>query len=116
MFSLRRFRFRSRERNRATDERRLALIRNVVRSEIADAQAESRGLQARMAKARRSGIFLVQQVDGGGPDPTRRGELTSRELQLHAIEQRLAQLEDHLKDLRKLARRLDLLIARLPPV
>jgi hypothetical protein len=100
MSGLGRFRFRSPERDRQTDERRLGLIRMVARSAIADAEAEAEamGLRARIAEARRSAIFLVQQVDAGESIP--RPEFSNSAKQLLAIEQRLAQLEDHLTALR----------------
>jgi hypothetical protein len=94
------FRFRSPERNRETDERRLAQIWKVVRSAVADAEAESKGLRARIAKARRSGIFLLEEASE--PDPTRRAGLTSLEEEVHSAEGRLTQLRDHLAVLRRL--------------
>jgi hypothetical protein len=60
------FRFRSRKRDQATDEQRLALIRKVVHSAVADAQAESKGLRARIGSARSSVTFLIAKVDDGG--------------------------------------------------
>jgi hypothetical protein len=98
MSGLGRFRFRSPERDRESDECRLGLIRMVARSAIADAEAEAMGLRARIAEARRSAIFLVQQVDAGESIP--RPEFSNSAKQLLAIEQRLAQLEDHLTALR----------------
>jgi hypothetical protein len=65
-----RFRFRSPERDRETDERRFGLIRTVVRSAIADAEAEAKGLRVRIAEARRSAIFLVEHVGYGECAPT----------------------------------------------
>jgi hypothetical protein len=108
MSGLGRFRFRSPERDRESDERRLGLIRMVARSAIADAEAEATGLRARIAEARRSAIFLVQQVDADESVP--RPEFSNSAKQLLAIEQRLAQLEDHLTALGKLERRLHRLI------
>jgi hypothetical protein len=65
-------RFRSPERDRETDERRFGLIQIVMRSAIADAEAEATGLRARIAEARRSGIFLVQgDNDGECPKKSR---------------------------------------------
>jgi hypothetical protein len=110
MFGLRRFRFRSPERNRDAMERRLALIRRVVRSSIAEAESESKGLRARVARTRRSVISLRAQVEDREPDPACRAELTNLERTLLAGEQSFAQLEDHLTALRKLERRLDRLI------
>lgn len=95
MFSLRLFRFRSLERNRESDERRIAFIQKVVRSAVAEAEAEATGLRTRMAKSRRSVIFLVEHGESGGTDPSHRAELTSLEARLLVGEQRLAQLKDH---------------------
>jgi hypothetical protein len=103
MLGLRLFRFRSLERNRQTDERRLALIRSAVRSAITDAEAESRGLRARMVKARQSSIFLLGQIQGDESGPTHRAELASLEQNLRATEQRLAELQEHLAFLRSIA-------------
>jgi predicted RNase H-like nuclease (RuvC/YqgF family) len=99
MFGLRLFRFRSRKRDQATDEQRLALIRKVVRSAVADAQAESKGLRARIASARSSVTFLIAKVDDGEAGGA---ELTSLEQELMAAERRLAQLNDHLAVLRNI--------------
>lgn len=101
MFGLDLFRFRSPERNRETDERKLAQILQAVRSAAADAEVESKVLQARSAKGRRSAVFLVD-VDGGQSDPNRRTELRRLEQRLLATEARLAQLRDHLAHLRRI--------------
>jgi hypothetical protein len=108
MFCLRIFRFRSPVLDRATDERRVALIQKVVRS--AEAEAEAKGLRASISRLRRSAIFLVEQVDDGEPDPSRRAELTTFEKHLIANERRLAQLKDHLAALRSI----ELAAARMP--
>jgi hypothetical protein len=110
MFGLRRFRFRSPERDRDAMERRLALIRRVVRSGIAEAEGESKGLRIRLARTRRSVMSLLAQVQAREPDPACRAELTILERTVLAGEQNLAQLEDHLTVLRKLERRLGRLI------
>jgi hypothetical protein len=102
MFSLRLFRFRSLERNRESDERRIAFIQKVVRSAVAEAEAEATGLRTRMAKSRRSVIFLVEHGESDGPDPSHRAELTSLEARLLVGEQRLAQLKDHVEFLRSI--------------
>jgi DNA repair exonuclease SbcCD ATPase subunit len=99
-----RFSFRSPERDRETDERRFGLVRMTVRSAIGDGEIEAKGLRARIAEARRSAMFLVGH---DGPAST---ALKTRDEQLRTIEQRLAQLEDHLTALRKLERRLNRLI------
>jgi hypothetical protein len=93
MFSLRLFRFRSLERNRESDERRIAFIQKVVRSAVAEAEAEATGLRARMTKARRSVIFLVEHGESGGPDPSHHAELTSLEARLLVGEQKALAIE-----------------------
>jgi hypothetical protein len=110
MFGLRRFRFRSPERNRETDERRLARIKGVVRSAILEAEAESKGLRTRIARTRRSVMSLRAHVEDHELDPACRAEFVNLERTLFAGEQSLAQLEDHLTVLRKLERRLGRLI------
>jgi hypothetical protein len=110
MFGLSRFRFRSPERNRETDERRLSRIKGVVRSAVLEAEAELKGLRARVAKTRRGVMSLLAQVEDREPDPACRVELTNLERTLRAGEQSLAQLEDHHTVLRNLERRLDRLI------
>jgi hypothetical protein len=77
MFGLRRFRFRSPERDRETMERRLALIQRVVRSGIAEAEAESKGLRTRLARTRRSVMSVLAQVQDRETDPACRVELTT---------------------------------------
>jgi hypothetical protein len=109
MFGLRRFRFRSPERNRETDERRLSGIKVVVHSAVLEAEAELKGLRARVAKTRRGVMSLLAQVEDREPDPACRAELTNLERTLRAGEQSLAQLEDHLTVLRKLEQRLGLI-------
>jgi hypothetical protein len=102
MFSLRLFRFRSPERNRETDNRRLALIQKTVRSALADAEAEAAGLRARITKARRSSIFLLEQVEESDSHPARDVELRNIEVSLLTAEGRLAELKDHIAVLRKI--------------
>jgi hypothetical protein len=73
MSGLSRFRFRSPERDRQTDERSFGMIQIVMRSAIADAEAEATGRRARIAEARRSGIFLVWRDDDRTSAPSNRG-------------------------------------------
>jgi hypothetical protein len=89
MFGLRRFCFRSPERDRETMERRLALIQRVVRSAIAEAEGESKGLRTRLARTRRSVMSLLAQVQDREPDPACRAELTILERTVLAGEQSL---------------------------
>jgi chromosome segregation ATPase len=110
MFGLRRFRFRSPERNRENEVGRLARIKAVTHSALLEAEAEMRGLRVRIARTRRSVVSLLAQVRERETDPACRAELANLERTLLAGERSLAQLEDHLTALRKLERRLDRLI------
>jgi hypothetical protein len=101
MSSVREFRFRSPERDRATDANRIALIQKVVSSAVADATAEATGLRARIAQAQRSLIFPVERVPRSEADESRAG-LTRLEQQLLAAEVILLELRDHLAFLRNL--------------
>jgi hypothetical protein len=93
MFGLRRFRFRSPERNRETDERRLSRIKGVMHSAVLEAEAELKGLRARVAKTRRAVMSLLAQVEDREPDPACRAELTNLERTLRAGEQSLDRLQ-----------------------
>ncbi len=109
-FGLNRFRFRSPERNREVAERRFTHINRVVRSAIAEAEAEYRGLRGRIVKARGSVMSLLGHVEHSETDAACRAQLADIEHRLIAGERSLAQLEDHLAALRKVGRRLDRLI------
>jgi hypothetical protein len=103
MSSVREFRFRSPERNRESDERRIALIQKIVSSAVADATAEATGIRARIAQAQRSLIFPVERVPSSeGEAASRRADLMRLEQQLLAAEVRLLELRDHLAFLRNL--------------
>jgi hypothetical protein len=102
MLSVRKFRFRSPERNRATDENRIALIQKVVSSAVADAAAEATGLRARIAHAQRSLIAPVERVPRSEGDESRRADVARLAQQLLAAEIRLVELRDHLAFLRNL--------------
>jgi uncharacterized protein (DUF342 family) len=62
---------------------------------------ETKGLQARMAKARGSAAFLVE-IDGGESDPASHAKLKTVERYVAAAEERVSQLKDHLEHLRKI--------------
>jgi hypothetical protein len=102
MFIFRLFQFRSPERDQAADNRRIALVRGAVRSAVADAEAEVKGLQTRVAKARASVTSLLAQIEDGEPPPDCRARLTPLEQRLLAGERRLAQMKEHLARLREL--------------
>ena len=101
MFGLSLFSFRSPQRDQETDRRRLSQISRVVNSAISHAQIESKGLQARVAKARGSAVFLVEN-DGGESDPASHAKLKTVERYVAVAEERVAQLKDHLEHLRRI--------------
>jgi hypothetical protein len=102
MFDFRQFLFRSPERDEETDRRRLALLRQAVRSAVESAENESNGLRRRLEKARQSAAFLLQQMDDGVPEAARQAELAMVEQRLVGAERRLAQLGLQLASLRKI--------------
>jgi|SRR6202042_2420816 hypothetical protein len=101
MFGLSLFSFRSPQRDQETDRRRLSQISRVVNSAISHAQIESKGLHARVAKARGSAVFLVEN-DGGESDPASHAKLKTVERYVAVAEERVAQLKDHLEHLRRI--------------
>ena len=78
MHSLRLFGFRSSERNRESDQRRLAKILRAVRLVAFEAEAEARGLRARAVKARKAAGFL-SDIDGTKSNDARRAKLKELE-------------------------------------
>jgi hypothetical protein len=104
MFLFRLFRFRSPERDKETDKRRFALVQKAVRSALAGAEAEVKGLQTRVAKARTSVACLLAYIEDGDPDPAWRAQLTNVEQRLLMGERRLAQMKEHVARLRELER------------
>jgi hypothetical protein len=99
VFGLSLFSFRSPQRNQETDRRRLSQISKVVNSAISHAQMETKGLQARIAKARGSAAFLV---DGAESDPSSHAKLYTVERYVATAEERVAQLKHHLEHLRRI--------------
>lgn len=101
MFS--RFRFRSPQRDRGTDQERQLSIHRAIRSAIESAERELSGLQARLGDARQSAAALLgSDVDGSEREPQHEAELTAVEGRLLAAEGRISQLMDHLAALRRL--------------
>ena len=102
MYVFRLFSFRSPDRDRETDSRRIALVQKAVRSAVEGAEAEVAGLRTRIAKARTSMTSLLAQIEDGDPDPGCRAELNNVEQRLLAGERRLEQMKEHLTLLREL--------------
>ena len=102
MYVFRLFSFRSPDRDRETDSRRIALVQRAVRSAIKDAEAEVIGLRTRIAKARTSVTSLLAQIEDGDAGAGCRAELNNVEQRLLSGERRLAQMKEHLELLREL--------------
>jgi hypothetical protein len=96
VFFFRLFQFRSPDRDQETDRRRFALVQKAVRSAVADAETEVKGLRTRIAKARMSLTTILAQIEDGDADPARRAELNNVEQRLLAGERRLTQMKEHL--------------------
>jgi predicted nucleic acid-binding Zn-ribbon protein len=97
------FRSRSPQRDRETDQARLARIHQTVRTCVTNAESELNGLRARLEKARQSASMLVGNVDNSEREQASRSELRSAEERLLAAERRIVQLKDHLAALQRIA-------------
>jgi chromosome segregation ATPase len=98
-----RFRFRSPQRDKGTDQLRLSSIRQAVRSAISSADSEFNGLQARLENARQAAASLLgNDVDGSDREPAHEAELRNAEERLLAAEGRISQLNGHLEALRRI--------------
>ena len=102
MFFFRLFQFRSPDRDQETDRCRIALVQKALRSAVADAEAEVKGLRTRVAKARISLTSLLAQIEDGDPEPARGAQLSNAEQRLVAGERRLTQMKEHLARLREI--------------
>jgi hypothetical protein len=104
MFGLRRFRFRSPERDRDTVEWRLVLIQSVLRSAIAEAEPNPKDFEPAL-RGREDQCVSPREVEIASP--TRLAAPSSRILNalLSLANKASRSLEDHLTALRKLERR-----------
>jgi hypothetical protein len=102
MFFYRLFQFRSPDRDQETDRRRIALVQKALRSAVADAEAEVKGLRTRVAKARMSLTSLLAHIEDGDPEPARGAQLNNAEQRLVVAERRLTQMKEHLARLREI--------------
>jgi hypothetical protein len=100
MFNFWLFNFRSPARDRESDETRLALIQQTVRSAITNAERELNGVRARLESARRS-ASLVANTRGLGGEAT---DLQPRTVEERLVvgEKRIVQLKEHLAGLRRM--------------
>jgi hypothetical protein len=98
-----RFRFRSAQRDRGTDQERKLSIHQAIRAAIVSAERELSGLQARLDNARQSAASLLgNDFDGSDREPHHEAELTAVEGRLLAAEGRIRQLTGHLAALRRI--------------
>jgi predicted nucleic acid-binding Zn-ribbon protein len=102
------FRSRSPQRDRETDQARLARIHQTVRTCVTNAESELNGLRARLEKAQHSASMLVGNIDNNEHDEASRSELRSAEERLLATERRIVQLKDHIAALQRIANAVNL--------
>jgi hypothetical protein len=102
MFDFTQFRFRSPERDKATDQARIGSIRGAIRSAMADAEKELSGLRRRLENARRTAGMLLGKMEGGGPDKNATLELKRVEERLIVAERRIVELRKHLAALQRI--------------
>jgi hypothetical protein len=98
-----RFHFRSSQRDKETDQGRLAGILQTVRSAVTNAECELSGLRTRLEKARQSAAMLLgNDLDDGGRGEAQDSELKSVEDRLLGGERRMTELKAHLEALRRI--------------
>jgi hypothetical protein len=96
------FRFRSPDRDKETDNARLASIYESVRSAISNAANELSGLKARLENARQSAATLFTTTGRPSGEEPEKNERASIEVRLFAAERRIEELRDHLAALRRI--------------
>jgi hypothetical protein len=93
MFGYQLIKFYMTQRAQGTDERRIAVVQKVLRSAVADAEAEATGLRKHIARTRTSVAMLLAQIEDGDPNATCRTELKHLEQRLRVRERRLERLK-----------------------
>ena len=96
------FHFRSPQRDRETDQARLARIHQTARSAVTNAESELNGLRARLERARQSASLLLGNIDNGDREEASNSELRSVEERMLVAERRIMQLNDHLAALQRI--------------
>src|SRR5579871_3269057 len=96
--------FRSPERDRETDERRVAAIRGAAREALAAAEREKSALGVRLEEARTSATILAgtDTYEHEDREPGRAAELSRSEAQMSRAEQRLVELDAHISKLKRI--------------
>jgi hypothetical protein len=102
MFNFERTRFRSPERDRQTDQARLASIQNAIRSTTANAEREFEGLRGRVENARRTAGMLLEKMEKESSGDNGASELRRLEERLTVAEVRIVQLRKHLAALERI--------------
>jgi len=102
LFRLPEFRFRSPQRDKETDQARLAGIHHAARSAVTNAEHELSGIRARLEKARQTAAMLLGSLDSGGRDDAHGSELRGAEERLLVAERRMVQLKAHLAALQRI--------------
>jgi hypothetical protein len=96
--------FRSPARDRETDERRFAAIRDAAREALDAAEREKSALGVRLEQARTSATILAgtDTYEHENREPGRAAELLESEAQMSRAEQRLAELDAHISKLKRI--------------
>jgi len=96
--------FRSPARDRETDERRFAAIRDAAREALDAAEREKSALGVRLEEARTSATILAgtDTYEHEDREPGRAAELSESEAQMSRAEQRLVELDAHISKLKRI--------------
>ncbi len=109
------FQSRSKSRDIQSDEARISLVRNAIRSAIESAEAELDGLSARLAKASQDAAFAFESVedysDRNGKEEQR---IATAEDRILAAERRRTALLEHLAVLREVEATVAEKLAKVP--
>jgi hypothetical protein len=96
------FGFRSPQRDRESDQTRLARVHQVVCSAVTDAESELNGLRGRLEKVRQSAIALVGTMENGDGEEGHKSKLKTIEERLLVAERRIVRLKDHIAALQRI--------------
>jgi hypothetical protein len=106
VFNFAQFSFRSSERDKATDQARIDLIRGAIGSAISNAEKELEGLGGRVEKARQTASMLVANAENDGISDSGY-HLKRVEERLMVAEKRATQLRSHLAALHRIGAAFD---------
>jgi small-conductance mechanosensitive channel len=99
-------RFRSADRDRETDERRLAAIKNAVREALVAAEREKSALGQRLEQARTRATILAgtDTYEHDTRLPEKAAGLAESEAEMSRAENRLLDLDRHISKLKRIER------------